>query len=381
MPVNEQLRRLSVCVVNYNGEGYLPACLAAIRTSCRDPLEIIVVDDASTDASVELLKRDFPEVVLIESPENRGPGAARNAAYAKAEGDYVLFIDNDVRVISECISTLLEALLRHPGAAVAMPRVCYASRPDTIQYDGAGCHPVGLMTLHHRNQPVAGAGDTVRFIRSVVTACIMIDKSELGMDAPFDESFFFNYEDHDFGFRCSLTGRAMISVPTALCLHGSGTEGLSYRDGGTYSDRRLYLLIRNRWQILLKDYRLSTLFVLAPILLLFEVFQFGGVLVRGRVSQWFKAAWWIVTHVPDLLRRRRVVQAARVIGDLELFSIEPLPLTDEMRGGGFARVAVDLLDKAILAYMRLIRPADRGDRGNHDENRASRKRARSAGRD
>jgi len=46
MPVNEQLRRLSVCVVNYNGEGYLPACLAAIRTSCRDPLEIIVVDDA-----------------------------------------------------------------------------------------------------------------------------------------------------------------------------------------------------------------------------------------------------------------------------------------------------------------------------------------------
>lgn len=364
--MNKQLNQLSICVVNYNGREYLPACLNAILFACPDPREIIVVDNASEDSSADLVARDFPQVKLVRLPENLGPGAARNVAYAQSAGVYVLFVDNDVRVTGRCVQNLLLALLDHSETAVAMPRVCYADRTDTIQYDGAGCHPIGLMTLYNQNVPVGDAETSVRFMHSVVTACILIDKSTLGMSEPFDESFFFNYEDHDFGFRCSLSGRRIISVPAAVCYHGPGTEGLSYRKNGTYTDRRVYYLIRNRWQILLKDYQLRTLVVLSPILILFEICQFGGMVAKGWGVQWLKSAWWIVTHLPRILHKRREVQRTRRLSDMGLFDICPLPLTDALAGGRWTRRAISFLDNAILGYLRLINPAPRQQVGNRE---------------
>lgn len=364
--MNELLQQLSICIVNYNGRQYLPACLDAILTTCPDRREIIVIDNASEDSSADLVARDFPEVKLIRLPRNLGPGAARNAAYAESSGAYVLFVDNDVRVAELCARNLLLAILRDSETAVAMPRVCYANRPDTIQYDGAGCHPVGLMTLYHQDMPLSDTETSERFMRSVVTACILVDKSALGMSEPFDESFFFNYEDHDFGFRCSLSGRLIVSVPAALCYHGAGTAGLSYRERGVYTNRRAYYLIRNRWQILLKDYQLRTLFVLSPILILFEIFQLGGVVAKGWAVQWLKSAWWIVTHLPEILHKRRAVQQTRKLDDMEMFDIVPLPFTAEMAGGRVSRYAIRWLDKVILSYCRLIQSPPPPRVHNHD---------------
>ena len=353
------MKQLSICVINYNGQEYLPDCLNAILAACPDRREIMVVDNASQDSSGDLVTRDYPQVKFIQLPENRGPGAARNVAYAESEGAYVLFVDNDVRITAGCVQTLLQVIRNNAGTAVAMPRVCYADRVDTIQYDGAGCHPTGLMTLYNQNVSVADAGTAKRFMHSVVTACILVDRQALGMHEPFDESFFFNYEDHDFGLRCSLAGRRIISVPAALCYHGAGTEGLSYREKGTYTNRRMYYLIRNRWQILLKDYQLRTLFTLSPILILFEIFQFSGMVARGRTLQWLKSAGWIVEHLPQILQKRRQVQQTRKVNDIELFDIAPLPFTVDMAGGRLTRLAIRFLDKTILSYWRLIHPAPR----------------------
>jgi GT2 family glycosyltransferase len=210
------------------------------------------------------------------------------------------------------------------------------------------------MTLYNHNVAIADAGTSERFMHSVVTACILVDKGELRMGEPFDESFFFNYEDHDFGIRCSLSGHRIISVPAALCYHGGGTEGLSYRKGGAYTDRRMYHLIRNRWQILLKDYQLRTLFVLSPMLLLFEIFQLGGLVAKGWGVQWLKSAWWIFRHLPEILQKRHIVQQSRKVADMELFDIVPLPLTDRMAGGRLSSTAIRLLDRVLLSYWKLI---------------------------
>jgi GT2 family glycosyltransferase len=327
--------------------------------------EIIVVDNASVDASVELITREFPQVKLIQLPENRGPGAARNAAWAAAGGDYVLFIDNDVVVAQDCPAHLLESMRKTPGIVVAMPRVCFADRPDTIQYDGAGCHPIGLMTLYNQNVPVIEAKDSARFMHSVVTACILVDRHALGTGEPFDESFFFNYEDHDFGLRCSLADRPIVSEPAALCYHGAGTEGLSYREKGEYTNRRAYYLIRNRWIILLKNYQLRTLLVLSPILVVFEIFQLGGMVMKGRTLQWLKSAGWIITRLPRILRKRSRIQQTRQVSDMELFDFVPLPFTDEMAGGRLAASLIAILDSMILGYLRLIRADQRRRDGSH----------------
>ena len=355
--MEDYLKHVSICIVNYNGREYLPACLDAVLATCSGVYEIIVVDNASRDSSADLVARNYPQVKLVKLSENLGPGAARNVAWAKSSGSQVLFIDNDVRLTEGCVERLLETLGSHPDAAVAMPRICYAARPDTIQYDGAGCHPTGLMTLHNHNVAITDAGTSTQYMHSVVTACILVDRKMLGMDQPFDESFFFNYEDHDFGLRCSLSGRRIISVPAALCYHESGTEGLSYRENGSYTNRRAYYLIRNRWLILLKNYQLRTLVILSPVLVLFEIFQLIGLTVKGWGMEWLNSVWWIIVNLPGILRKRRVVQKTRMVADMELFEMVPLPLTDRMAGGRITRAGISFLDRTIFSYWKLIQPA------------------------
>ena len=75
--LEDQLKQLSICIVNYNGCEYLPACLNSVIAACPIRQEIIVVDNASDDASVDLITREFPQVKLIRFSENLGPGAAR----------------------------------------------------------------------------------------------------------------------------------------------------------------------------------------------------------------------------------------------------------------------------------------------------------------
>jgi hypothetical protein len=360
------MRQLTICVVNYNGQPYLPSCLDALLETCPVRREIIVVDNASEDGSAEMVAGSYPEVRLIRLSENLGPPVARNAGYAASLGAYVLFVDNDIRVSEGCVQNLLLSILHNPAAAVAMPRVCYLDETNTIQYDGAGCHPAGLMILHNNNVPLIDAGNSERFVGSVVSACILVDKQRLGMVSPFDESFFFNYEDHDFGLRCSISGRKILSVPAALCHHGTGTKGLSYRNRSRYPRRRVYFLIRNRWLILLKNYQLSTLFVLSPILVLYEVVQLAGVASKGWAGEWLKSASWIVAHIPEILRKRRCVQQARQINDMCIFEMDHLPFTDEISSSRVARGMVGLLDHAITGYWKLIRPARTHRACNHE---------------
>ena len=111
---------VTLCIVNYNGERYLPRTLEAVRGSSLAFDEILLVDDASPDRSVALVRESWPEVTVLARATNGGPGAARNAGYAAARNDLILFIDNDVALTPGCAERLRTALLEREEAAVAM---------------------------------------------------------------------------------------------------------------------------------------------------------------------------------------------------------------------------------------------------------------------
>ena len=257
---------VTLCIINYNGERYLPRTLAAVRASGMRFDEVLLVDDASPDGSVALVREHWPEVTVLARPKNGGPGAARNAGYAAARNDFILFIDNDVALTPECAQRLRAALLEREGAAVAMPRVLYAARPDTIQYEGADCHFLGLMALRRADQPADEAPVETAETQSVVTCAFLVHRGRWGASPPFDDSFIFNYEDHDFGVRTRIMGQILLAVADARVLHGEGTAGLSFREGRERSPIRVYCLIRNRWRILLQSFQLRSLVLLAPCL-------------------------------------------------------------------------------------------------------------------
>jgi GT2 family glycosyltransferase len=332
----------------------LPASLPSIVAQSDRFAEIVLIDDGSQDRGVEIVEREFPSVRIIRLPENRGPAAARNVALLEAHTDRVLMIDNDVSLATDCVDRLMTTLAGRPDAVVAAPAVLYARRPDVIQYDGADNHFLGLMSLHHENWPLAAVDPEVRCIGSVITACFLVDRSRLPEDAAFDESFFIYLEDHDFGVRVRALGYDLLSVPAAHCYHGEGTEGLSIRQLGKYSKKRVFLLIRNRWQLLLKNYSLRTLMILSPLMLIYEMVQLVVVLKKGWGTEWCRALWWVVRHWPDILEKRRRVQRDRKTPDRALLSDGPIPFRDELTADRVERVGRHMLNAAASWYWKRV---------------------------
>ena len=314
-----------------------------------------MVDDASTDESVRFVQRRFPWVRVLALDENRGPSAARNAALRAAASERVLFVDNDVYLPENSVRDLSEALAARPRAAASMVRCVYASCPERIQFDRPSAHFIGLQSLEPRDQPVSEGPSEPGEVTSLVSACFLLDRERLDRHVEFDPAFFIYLEDHDFGLRVRGLGHDIVAVPGVLCLHGEGTLDLSIRVTGSFTGRRVFYMIRNRWLVIAKNYRLRTLLALSPALALYEVAQVAIAVRKGWLAEWWQAASWIATHVPEIVWERRRVLRERVRPDRELLVGGPLPFRPELAAGRLERWGQGLLDRCVNGYWRLAR--------------------------
>jgi GT2 family glycosyltransferase len=348
-------RPISLCIINHNGARHLEHSLAAARRSSLRFDEIILVDNASTDTSLELVRQCYPEVEVVELARNDGPAAARNAGFKRAHNDLILFVDNDVEMGSRCAVELRRALADQSGVLAAMPRVLYSDRKDTIQYEGADCHFLGHMVPRCSEVPLSGGPEDAVQVNSLITACFLLDRGVWGQEPPFDPSFVFNYEDHDLGLRSRVMGHRLLAVPSAVCLHGSGTPGLSFRPGERrQSELRVYCLMRNRWRIILQCFSARTLLLAAPMLLLFEIFQLLGCARKGWLGIWCRAAAWMVFHVGVTRTGRRRIQAARRTPDRMILQGGDLPFSRGLAAGWLQRAACSGLNRVSRSYWKLI---------------------------
>lgn len=344
----------TLCVLNYNGEGVLPVALTA-ACAIRDRFaRIVVIDNGSQDGSLALIKRDFGGVEVLEVGQNLGAAGGRNAGLKRLPEDLLLFIDNDVALTASCVDRLVVALASRRDASIAVPAVLYADQRDTVQYGGAECHFLGLQALTNENVRVADVDPATRDMGSLVSCCFIVDRSRLPKGEVFDETFFIYFEDHEYGVRVRALGSALIAVPAAQCFHGKGTEGLSIRQLGSYSSRRVFYLIRNRWLFLLKIYSLWTLVVLAPMLLFYEAAQFVIVLKKGWLREWWRSAAWVAGNLPSVLRERRRIQRLRRVRDRDLIQGGALPFRPELATGAGERFARRVLDGVAIVYWRLF---------------------------
>jgi len=337
-------RRVSVGIVNHNGESYLLQTLRAV--ACLGPAvdDVLLIDSGSTDHGGALVREHFPQVRVIELGANLGPGAARNRAIREAAHDRVLLIDNDVEPQPGSVHALATALDGHSNAILAMAAVLYEQSPDTVQYVGAVPHFLGTMALLHADTPVAQLDDVVRVVGTAITCCVMVDRTRFGDRRWFDERLFLYLEDHEFGLRASLQGYDCLTVPEARCLHRAGTIGVSVRETGRFTPVRVRHTIRNRWLTVLMLYQAGTLLRFAPALAVFEVLQLLGAVRKGWIGHWLWAAGSTVRLLPHVLRVRRAMRTSRRRGDLEILSAGPFPFNTRWHRSAPERAAQRALD-------------------------------------
>lgn len=201
--------------MNFNGEAFLRETLDALLPEVREDDEVLLLDNASEDGSLEVLAGSYPRVRALLLEENRGPGAARNAGFRRAAHDRILFLDNDVSLNRGCTELLLDELQRAPAAIAAMPAVLLAADDAIVQYDGADAHYLGTMSLRGAGRPAAGMPLETKRLGSLITACFLLDRSRWTGGEPFDESIFIYFDDHDFALQARLLGYEILGVPPA----------------------------------------------------------------------------------------------------------------------------------------------------------------------
>lgn len=352
-----RLGPISAVVCNYNGEDYLAGCIESLQASEEGLDEIVVVDNASEDGSVELIRRRFPEVKLLRLFANGGPCVARNAGMRAARNRWVLAVDNDAVLAPDVLGGLRAALETHPDGVAAQPRSVFANEPDRVHYDGGRFHYVGLYSLRNFCKPRAEArGEGVVAVDGLIAIAVLLDRDAVLACGGYDESFFILFEDYDLALRLRIAGHACYSVEDRVVLHRGGTPGISFRKGAAYPRIRAYYHSRNRWLLLVKNHAWRTLVVSLPGIVLYELVWSLFTLLKGHLGAHLSGKLGFLRAARATLRERRRVQASRRVPDGALLVGGPLTFSPQLVRSRWARLASRLLSGALRGWWVLARP-------------------------
>lgn len=222
---------LSIVIVNWNTRELLAKCLESIR-SCPPvgEYEVWVVDNASTDASVEMVREQFPEVRLIDNDQNMGFARANNQAIGQSRGRYVLLLNPDTEVKQGALEKLVKFMDTHPQAGAAGARL--------LNSDGSlqiSCHPMPTLSREFWRMfyldavwPYASYSmekwslDQPRDVGVLMGACIILPRQLLELIGLMDKDYFMYSEEVDLCYRVQKLGRRIYWLPQAEVIHHRG---------------------------------------------------------------------------------------------------------------------------------------------------------------
>lgn len=300
---------VTVAIASYNGRHLLEVVLPSLaRQSFRD-FEVVVVDDSSSDDTVEWLAERWPEAQVVALERNGGVTAALNVCARAGRGELIALFNNDLEVHSDCLGELVAALRRYPEAGSAAAKLMNFHERDLI--DGAGdvYTWAGVAGRRGHGERDEGQYDQPRAIFGACAGAALYRRTALQDVGYFDEDFYAVYEDVDWSLRAQLAGFACRYVPSAVVYHMESTT-----IGSDQSDFVRYQLWRNGMWVMVKGLPLGALARHAPRLILGQATKLGMAL-RDRKLGLLGRAWRdALRGMPDMLRKRRDIQGRRRIG-------------------------------------------------------------------
>ncbi|MDH5678018.1 MAG: glycosyltransferase family 2 protein [Nitrospinota bacterium] len=340
---------ITIGFINFNGAEVIENTLRAVYNSDYNGLlEIMVVDDCSSDHSPQIIREKFPDVRLFIQPRNMGPNAARNRILSQATHPYVFVSDNDIELAPDCLALLVERLEANQDTAVATPMVLDFNQRDQVYSNGAGLHYVcfGIISLRHEKLP---EGLSMEPFTSVCgSGGIMMVKRDVALGlGGFDEDFIFGYDDGEFTYRVSVSGALVEQVPAAKIYH---------LEKPGRNPKRLRYQIKGRWTLILKAYSLRSLVLLSPALLLFEMAQALFLLFKGQAGEWLAGLGMVARDMGAILQKRRAVMRTKKAPDNRLLAAGEIFMFPSRVGGGAVRLAKGAMELGLDIYWKMVSP-------------------------
>jgi GT2 family glycosyltransferase len=216
---------LSVIIPHYNGAHHLPTCFIALQRQSYRHLDVILVDNGSTDESVVLTRRDFPNVKVIELGRNLGLTGAINRGIEHATGQIIVPLNNDTEVTPGWAQALVEALEAHPEAGIAASKMLLFDQRDRIHSAGDGFGTDGIPINRGVWQRDEGQFDHDTYIFGGCGGAVAYRRAMLNDIGLFDEDLFMYLEDVDLNWRAQLAGYRAVFAPQAVVYHRLSATG------------------------------------------------------------------------------------------------------------------------------------------------------------
>ena len=215
----------SIIIHNWNGAHHLPVCLGALRAQTYPHLEVILVDNGSTDGSRALVTERYPEVRLLALDHNVGLTGGNNAGFRAARGDILISLNNDTEADPHFVEALVTALLDHPQAGMAAAKMLLFDDRRQIHSAGDGYGVDGIPFNRGVWQQDEGQYDEPAWIFGGCGGAVAYRRAMLDKVGAFDESFFMYCEDVDLNWRAQLAGWRCWYAPDAVVYHKLSATG------------------------------------------------------------------------------------------------------------------------------------------------------------
>jgi len=306
--MTSSLPRVSIIIPNWNGARHLPTCLESLRRQTFRDFEVIVVDNGSTDGSLDLLARDYPEVRVLALGENWGFAGACNVGIRAARGEFVILLNNDTEADPRWLEEVVAVFERRPEAGIVASKMLLFDQRDTFHTAGDFYRVDGIPGNRGVWEKDEGQYDREEVVFSACGGSAAYRREMLDRIGLLDEDFFYSCEDVDLAWRAQLAGYRCVYAPRAVVYHKLSATGggvtASFYDGRNF----IYLLVkdypsdlwRRHWRAILK----------AQLRLAWEALRaWRGAAARARLRGMLAG----LLGIPRMLRKRRGVQRSRTV--------------------------------------------------------------------
>lgn len=324
---------VSIIIVNFNGRRFIENCLnSVLRTKCIK-FEVIVVDNGSTDESLELLqnfsKNSFVGIKIIKNKINLGFAEGNNVGVENSIGKYIAFLNNDTAVDSNWLQSMVTILESHEQIAAVQSLLLTR---DGMQVDSLG----GVIDIFGTAKDEVVRFDKVKRwvsgefkeIFSACAAAMLVRRDIFEAIGGFDPHFFMYYEDVDLSWRIRLYGFSIVLDSSSIVYHMRGETSKKFK-----TNMFSFHLFKNQMTMLIKNYETKSVLQVIPGLLSIYFFRVMYSLIKNDANLGIvtiKALSWNIKELPYILSERKYIQTyVRRVGDNQirkLMSKKPLQL-------------------------------------------------------
>lgn len=296
-----------VIILNHNGIEHLGVCLRSVLDQRGAAFTTTVVDNGSTDGSIEYVAREFPAVRVLPLGANLGFAAAVNRGIHATSSGYVALLNNDIELDRDWLGRMIAGLAADPRAGAASCKMLNFFERDLIDAAGDMLTPSGVAVPRGMGEKDRGQYDKAGYGFGACAGAAVYRRMLFDAIGMFDEDFFMCEEDVDLDFRMHLGGWRIVYVPTAVCYH---KRGATVR---TMSRLMARLIARNSIFVMIKDVPGRILLRKGAAMLGAQAVNWVRLSRGGNLAAVARGLLEVFVHAPGMFLKRRKIQSGRTV--------------------------------------------------------------------